>query len=359
MSFAKIMKKLVAVVLTAMIMVSMIPATTAKAGYESGSNNICIEGVLNYDISSSFCRFGFVIMDSSRPYTCECYIVSGAEHISITNPIHMIDSRAVSFEFLPVSHGDVTVYCKYTSTDPDENGNYIVEEKTGCFSITGKDTRASIPNVSNKPNQPAPAAPSCNHVFEEVVTPATIDANGSVESKCTKCGKVETSEEIASIDTIKVSKATYNGKEQKPKVTIKDINGKLIDSKYYTLKYSNNKNAGKNASVKVTFQGVYSGVQDIKFSIRKANQNVDVNVSLDSVSEFWLKFFGKKGTITTKKAIGTVSYSSLNEDFVSIEDDGTFKIKRGTPKGEYGIVVTAKGDKNFKKFKKNVTIVVD
>lgn len=353
MSFAKILKKLVAVVLAAVVMVTVIPVMDVHAGELWHTYN----GAESTGLGGTYTEIQQIVSDTYT-YTPNTTIDDPNGVIEVYS-IDYSDNSSIIKYHLTGNMGSCTISTTFTSTTPDENGNLVVRPNSVSTTIKPIQPIGGSSNQgSQQPSNPSNVT-ACEHDYQEVITAATLEESGAIESKCTKCGKVESSEEITKVGSIKVSKATYNGKEQKPKVTIKDINGKLIDSKYYTLKYSNNKNAGKNASVKVTFQGVYSGVQDIKFSIRKANQNVDVNVSLDSVSEFWLKFFGKKGTITTKKAIGTVSYSSLNEDFVSIEDDGTFKIKRGTPKGEYGIVVTAKGDKNFKKFKKKITIVVD
>lgn len=59
---------------------------------------------------------------------------------------------------------------------------------------------------------------------------------------------------------------TYNGKPQKPSVTVKDANGNLVDAANYTISYSNNKNVGQ-ATVTVTFSGNYSGTAKKNFNI--------------------------------------------------------------------------------------------
>ena len=62
------------------------------------------------------------------------------------------------------------------------------------------------------------------------------------------------------------SKKAYNGKTIKPKVTVKDYKNKTISSKYYTVKYSSNKNVGI-AKVTITFKGNYQGTHIKSFSI--------------------------------------------------------------------------------------------
>lgn len=77
---------------------------------------------------------------------------------------------------------------------------------------------------------------------------ATITAQ--VDSKKVKCvvtvyEKQESSDSIVAT-SMSLSKTTYSydGKAKTPKVTVLDQNGDKISSKYYTVSYSNNKNAG-------------------------------------------------------------------------------------------------------------------
>ena len=80
----------------------------------------------------------------------------------------------------------------------------------------------------------------------------SCDSNG--------CDFMETTKTIYAVKKISLStsKYTYNGKEKKPKVTIKDRKGNKIDEKNYKIKYSNNKKVG-TAKVKITFKNDYMG----------------------------------------------------------------------------------------------------
>ena len=62
------------------------------------------------------------------------------------------------------------------------------------------------------------------------------------------------------------SSVTYNGKAQKPSVSVKDANGTVVNAANYTVFYSDNKNVGQ-ASVTVTFSGNYSGTVKKTFNI--------------------------------------------------------------------------------------------
>lgn len=77
---------------------------------------------------------------------------------------------------------------------------------------------------------------------------ATITAQ--VDSKKVKCvvtvyEKQESSDSIVAT-SMSLSKTTYSydGKAKTPKVTVYDQNGEKVSSKYYTVSYANNKNAG-------------------------------------------------------------------------------------------------------------------
>ncbi|MBR1763505.1 MAG: hypothetical protein IJ731_09115, partial [Eubacterium sp.] len=72
------------------------------------------------------------------------------------------------------------------------------------------------------------------------------------------CDFMETTKTIYAVKTISLSKSsyTYDGKEKKPSVTIKDRKGNKLDKKNYSVKYSSNKKVG-TAKVKITFKNDY------------------------------------------------------------------------------------------------------
>ena len=108
------------------------------------------------------------------------------------------------------------------------------------------------------------------HSFKTVVTKATLTKNGSTITKCTTCQAVKAKSTIAKIASVKLSKTsfTYNGKTQKPTVTVKDSKGnKLKNGTDYTVKYSSGcKNVGQY-SVTITFKGNYAGTKTLTFKI--------------------------------------------------------------------------------------------
>lgn len=107
------------------------------------------------------------------------------------------------------------------------------------------------------------------HTYKTTVTAATTKKAGSIVKKCTVCG-VQTSTAIAKISSVKLSKTslTYNGKAQKPTVTVKDSKGNTLkQGTDYTVKYASGcKNVGQY-SVTVTFKGNYSGKSTLTYTI--------------------------------------------------------------------------------------------
>lgn len=124
--------------------------------------------------------------------------------------------------------------------------------------------------------------PAKGHAAKETtttkVTKATLSKNGqinkSIETKCSVCGESLAGRgETTTIyypKTISLSKTafTYNGKVQKPTVTVKDSKGKVIAASNYTVTYSNksSKKVGEY-TVTITFKGNYSGTKKLTYKI--------------------------------------------------------------------------------------------
>ena len=76
--------------------------------------------------------------------------------------------------------------------------------------------------------------------------------------------------------TVKLSadSYTYNGKEKKPSVTVRDNNGRILkNGTDYTVSYKNNKNVG-TATATVAFKGNYSGTKNLSFTISPVKTTV-------------------------------------------------------------------------------------
>lgn len=108
------------------------------------------------------------------------------------------------------------------------------------------------------------------HSYKTTVTKATTSKNGSKVTKCTVCGAVQSTVTIAKVSKVKLNKTsfTYNGKTQKPTVTVTDANGKTLkQGTDYTVKYSKGRKNVGQYTVTVTFKGNYSGTKKLTFKI--------------------------------------------------------------------------------------------
>ena len=109
-----------------------------------------------------------------------------------------------------------------------------------------------------------------------VTKKASLTTNGVKTYTCKSCKATKT-EAIPKASNIKLSKTayTYNGKVQKPSVTVKDSKGKAL--KYgtdYTVSYPKGmKNVGKY-TVKVTLKGNYSGSKSMTYNINPKGTSV-------------------------------------------------------------------------------------
>lgn len=118
--------------------------------------------------------------------------------------------------------------------------------------------------------------PLAAHKYQTSVTKATLSKNGSAVTKCSVCNSVKSETTIYSIKTVSLSSSsyTYNGKAQKPSVTVKDSKGKTVSSKYYSVVYDKgNKSVGKY-NVKITFKGDYSGSKTLSYTIKPKNTSI-------------------------------------------------------------------------------------
>ena len=117
----------------------------------------------------------------------------------------------------------------------------------------------------------------CNHSVKTIVTSkATTKKDGQIYKKCSVCGAITGKTVIAKVSNIKLNKTayTYNGKVQKPSVTVKNSKGKVLKSTDYKIYYPKGmKNVGKY-TVKVTLKGNYSGSKSMTYNINPKGTSV-------------------------------------------------------------------------------------
>ena len=120
--------------------------------------------------------------------------------------------------------------------------------------------------------------------------------------------------------TVKVKNVTYNGKAQKPAITVY-AGKKKLSSKYYTVSYKNNKNVGYGTVVvkgKGRY-GKYSGTAAFKINLKKTKLSSAKSTKRKTFTIIWKKTGGNSGWqvqySTNKKfrsGVRTVNLKSRN-----------------------------------------------
>lgn len=109
------------------------------------------------------------------------------------------------------------------------------------------------------------------HVHDYVRTvseKATEDKVGKLKDTCRSCGHVKYVN-ISRIDTVKTQYKMYNytGKVRNPKIIVTNKMGNTVDSKYYTVTYSEGRKEIGKYTVTVEFKERYTGKYVLTFSI--------------------------------------------------------------------------------------------
>ena len=127
--------------------------------------------------------------------------------------------------------------------------------------------------------------PALGHHYKEksrAFTKATTSKDGkrTATYACSRTGckatYTKTLQTYYKVNTIKLNKTayTYNGKVQKPSVTVKDSKGKALKSTDYKIDYPKGmKNVGKY-TVKVSLKGNYSGSKSMTYNINPKGTSV-------------------------------------------------------------------------------------
>ena len=125
-----------------------------------------------------------------------------------------------------------------------------------------------------------------------VTKKASLTTNGVKTYTCKSCKATKT-EAIPKVSNIKLSKTayTYNGKVQRPGVTVKNSKGKALkNGTDYKISYPKGmKNVGKY-TVKVTLKGNYSGSKSMTYNINPKGTSVSkVKAAKKSFKVTWKK----------------------------------------------------------------------
>ena len=137
---------------------------------------------------------------------------------------------------------------------------------------------------------------------------------------------------VAEPEKFQLSKESYtfDGEEKCPKVKVYDTEGNKIESKYFELDYSSNKNPG-TAKVKIIFKSPYKGTEKLTFKI---NLKAPKTPKLTQIKQ-------KQFTVNLKESAGVDGYEIKYGTSKKLNGAKTLKIKNTD-----GLQYTVEGLKN-------------
>ena len=320
---------------------------------ESGSSS---DG--SYTISASVSSME--INKAGEPKTIT--ITSGTE---LSSDVY-IKENSSSGSCVALHEGEVKGNSITYNVYPREIGKQNVEFQ--LIKKTGKNTTTIKARVKVNFNV------TCSHIYNTgvVTKEPTETTEGIMTYTCKACGKKKTESipkiretEAPSIEETEVPEVretdisaceiivedkdsiVYDGKVKKPGIIIKNGDVVLTQGRDYTVSYRNNINAG-TASVIIRGSGSYRGSVTEKFEISKAEQNITVDISNDTIE------CDDTARIRVR-AMVSVTYISDNENIAVVDKKG---VVTGVSAGTTNILVVAAENRNYKMAEKSITVTV-
>lgn len=186
-------------------------------------------------------------------------------------------------------------------TEPPKQTETTKPTNTPTPTQPPKQTETVTPTPSQsetvKPTQPpkqTESTPSDGTTTKE--EPSDVAGNQTKPDITNPPKQPETQKPVSRKFTVNVKDVTYNGKAQKPALTVYAGNKKL-SSKYYTVSYKNNKNVGYG-SVVVKGKGSYSkysGTATFKINLKKPALSSAKSTKKKTFTASWKKTGGNSG----------------------------------------------------------------
>lgn len=339
----KVFKKVISLILTAAIMMSMICVGTVSAGAledekptEIKIGNI-IKGNAKTDIKTSMPTYIFYFFDDEKNTSFGNYNIT----IKSNNAKTYIDAGIISKQYKTIYSESENAYYltdeynidfnkRYSFLTPQGNseikitntdGKYTESSFTGVVEAYDGDwfyTTTTTPYYNQMPRIDCVTEDKAtltdinikfdrkdildepmydNYAFYISVTFSNaykgvgeVKSSGDFEiivdrADSTNKNSTSTQKSISSLSFSKVSDYTYTGEARKPAVTIKDGSYTLKKGTDYTLSYKNNKDIG-TASITIKGKGKYTGSKTIQFKIVPKKTTLKVTKKSDTKAKF-------------------------------------------------------------------------
>ncbi len=368
----KILKKIISLILTAAIMVSMLCVGTVSAGAEGYTKS-------SYSITGRYDGDWYAITlggIGSEEYSCEILaLILGYTHtenwmfatndgiyqIYITSSNSKGTTASLWLDKWDATAGknsgnleQITNIAMSVSDKVDEIGNYL--ERTVKINTYGNGG-AFIEALRTSPSVFINRGYYDSNIGGTVLYDGTIDRDVKPDLSFTKSSASSSKKDISSLDISVGSKYGYTGSNVKAKVTVKDGSKTLVKGTDYTLSYKNCKNIG-TASVTITGKGDYTGSKTLTYKIVPKKTTLTVTKKSDTKAKFsWTAvdgaekyqlYYSTDGKTYKKLATLSGSKTSVTLKGLDFEKyDYKFKIR------SYG---TSDSTKYYSTFSKVVTV---
>ncbi len=354
----KVFKKIISLILTAAIMVSMVCVGTVSASAET---KLTVDGF--YNKNDEYC-IRIDGLTSTNMFSLQYYTAT-AQYFTIAELELKSGSNKYFFQVMYDTIGEKEI----NTVSLNENGKRVEIELDGRFyaneNSDGTYTYGYvifIPKGSKYIEKITACKTGAVAVgFYNLYSSTYAGLNEIYELKTVTpkfdTAKVNDSKDISSLSISEISNYTYTGKARKPAVTIKDGDYTLVKGTDYTLTYKNCKNIG-TATVTITGKGNYTGTKTLTYKIVPKKTTIKVTKKSDIKAKFtWTAVDGAEkyqlyySTNGGKyKKLATVSGSKTSVTLSGLDfekNDYKFKIR------SYG---TDDGTKYYSSFSKAVTV---
>lgn len=194
------------------------------------------------------------------------------------------------------------------------------------------------------------------HDYQTTTTKATLSKDGSIVTKCTRCGDVTEKTTIAYPKTITLSEDhyVYDGQEKKPEVSVVGSDGKAISADNYDVKYPESAVAGGSYDVVITFKGNYEGTVTKTFTIGQMDS--ELKYAKSSVTVDYKGGAVVDNAYTSKASAKDIKFTTSNKNVAAVDSEGNVTI---VGPGTATITAQISGSESYKDAKAAYTVKVN
>ena len=234
------------------------------------------------------------------------------------------------------------------------------ESKDATCTVAGDVTYTATVEFDGKtytnPEKKVVTGQALGHDYQTTTTKATLSKDGSIVTKCTRCGDVTENTTIAYPKTITLSKDhyVYDGQEKKPEVSVVGSDGKAISDDNYDVKYPESAVAGGSYDVVITFKGNYEGTVTKTFTIGQMDS--ELKYAKSSVTVDYKGGAVVDNAYTSKASAKDIKFTTSNKNVAAVDSEGNVTI---VGPGTATITAQISGSESYKDAKAAYTVKVN